>query len=53
MSWKDLETKAGTAIAGEKKTVLTWIGAHKGWLVTTAVSHALGWVGLAVVKHIL
>jgi hypothetical protein len=41
---KDLETKAGAIVAGEKATLLGWVGSHKGWLVTTVVSHVLGWV---------
>lgn len=40
--FKDIETKVGAVAAGEKATILGWIGSHKGWLVTTGVSHIIG-----------
>lgn len=51
--WKDVGAKAGTVIAGEKKTVLAWAAAHKGWLVTTGASHVLGWAGSWALRHLL
>jgi hypothetical protein len=46
---KTAEAKASALVAEEKG----WIASHKGWLVATAISHVLGWVGYALVRHFL